>query len=57
MSAIKNLILDIEILYNQGFSVSDISKKLDIDFKMVNDTIHILNCESDYLLENNPAKY
>ena len=57
MSAIKNLIMDIELSYKQGLNKFEIAKKFNVNLKMVDDAIHILNCESDYKLQNNPAKY
>jgi transposase len=57
MSAIKNLILDIELSYKQGLNKYEIAKKFNVDIKLIDDAIHVLNCEGDYLLQNNPAKY
>lgn len=57
-SKLDFLILD---LHARGFLVFEINQilKADIDyiFKKIDDSIHISNCESDYLPQNNPAKY
>lgn len=39
MSRMSDLVIDIENLYTEGYSVSDISKILDVDYELVSNYV------------------